>query len=82
MVLRQVITRPAEGQSPVISGQVHGDRVRQKPGQQVRSSGAQAPRLSLIRALGLRSRGMRVPGEAGQPLSPISVFRALTIVTL
>ena len=68
----QVITRPTEGQSPVITGQVHGDGVRQEPSQEVRSNGAQArteaPRLSLIRAPGLMGRGVwvRVPGEAGQ----------------
>jgi len=32
-VSAQVITRPVEAQSPVITGQVHGDGVRQKPGQ-------------------------------------------------
>lgn len=68
----QVITRPTEGQSPVIAEQVHGDGVRQKPGQEVRSNGAQArtetPRLSLIRAPGLMGRGVwvKVSGDAGQ----------------
>lgn len=68
----QVITRPTEGQSPVITGQVHGDGVRQKTGQEVRSNRAQrrtkAPRLTLIRAPGRMGKGVwvRVPGEAGQ----------------
>ena len=58
----QVITRPTEGQMPVITGQVHGEGLRQKPGQDVRSNGAwartEAPRLSLIRVPGLMGRGV------------------------
>lgn len=34
----RVITRPTEGQSPVSTGQVPGDGVRQKTGQEVRSN--------------------------------------------
>lgn len=60
----QVLTRPTEGESPVVTRQVQGDGVRQKWGQEVMSKRMQAstetPRWIWIRAPGLMSRSVGV----------------------